>query len=141
MGNEVIMLKGFKKTANPKEFTRIGQDDKGNESSRVPFNIHKHPGYAKELADFIENGGVVEEAETAEELAERENKEKEDLLKSLESKIIANLNDSEIHVSNHPHHPDDVPQWKTAREAWWLELEQVKLGNIIEVTPKPFGNN
>lgn len=131
------MLKGFKATENPDEYIRIGQDSEGNETSRVRFNIHKHPGYEKELDDFIANNGVVEEAETAEELAAREAKEFQDALTAQDKHCENLLIETDKKMAIDWPYPDDQPAWAIYRSAL---RAIIGCGEIRTIPTKPFGD-
>lgn len=108
-------------------------DDEWNKSQS--WNAKNRPVMYQEMQDWVSKGNEIEPQFTAEELAEKEVKEKEQALESQNQTLISLLNISEIHVSNDPPYPEDIDAWKNARKEWRKIL---KSGTLQEIYPKPF---
>ena len=103
--------------------------------SKQSFNSKKNIGLKNEMEAWVESGNIIEPQYTTEEQAQKDSNDLENSLKSQKQTLIQLLDCSEKAVSNHPHYPNDVDQWISAREIWWTQL---KSNVLIDIHEKPF---
>ena len=107
-------------------------DDFGN---KTEFNEKNKPLMYAEMLEWEAEGNTIEAQFTEEELEQKATKDLEQAMKDQHNEIIRRLDKSEIHVGNHPRHPNDVSKWEASRVIWWGQLDETEL---VEIEPLPF---
>lgn len=121
----------------PGWYIKIFLDGSGNESSRTASFCEKSsPGLYTEMREWEANGGVIEPRYTAEELEAKEAQDAIDALKDQERELLRLISDNEYHLISR-RFASDVLVWEAKLDEWAAQLELVKAGNLVEISPKP----
>lgn len=99
------------------------------------WNKKNKPVMYEQMKKWESEGNTIEPQCTAEEQAVKDAKEAADAVESTKSLCIQYLNGSEIHVSNDPPYPENVPEWLDYRGQWRTILRS---GIAQSVPDKPF---
>ena len=114
---------------------KITTDNDGNVISRWEFKDSDMPEMAKERDEWLKSN-VLEEAETADEIASREAIEFAEALNAQDLKCHNLLDETDKKMVSDWPYPDDQPAWSEYRSSI---REIIGCGEIRTIPEKPFG--